>query len=312
MQQRSQVGAVRRRHILLGVIGFALAAAMARGEKAADAAAPAAAPSPEKWVTERLQFEEPVKAGTPIRITNPLGAVQVRRVRDPKLPVFAIIQHEENMPAPKVKLLRGPSLHLTVEPPAAAARPDGTSTTHRAACRADLSVFIPDGSPLLVETTRGAVTIKGIRAEVAVTTVSGRAEIFADGPVRAETRSGDIIIIFRTSSRWTHDMELSSVSGNIVARMPRPADCRVRVVAGGELTSDFSAKIRQPVDLREKTADIRVADSPAGARGFWGRVGRRLVHPLRHTPRLTIKTEVGAVKVLRAPPGWIGVQEDAP
>lgn len=312
MRPRSLACRGRHRPLLSGALGFACAAALAAGSRAADAPGPAVTPKPGDWVTERVQFEEPVKAGMPIRVTNPLGSVQVKRVREQKLPVFAMLQREAGSPAPKLRLQSGAALHLMVEAPPEAPRADGTSSTHRVACRADLSVFIPDGSPLLVETTRGSVTIKGIRADAAVTTISGRTEIYADGPIRAATRSGDIIVVFRTASRWGHDMELTTVSGNIVTRMPRPADCRVRVETGGEVTSDFSARVRQPVDSRRKTVDIRVADTRDGARGFWARAGRRAIHPLRRTPRLTITSELGAVKVLRAPPDWIGVQEEEP
>ena len=118
------------------------------------------------------------------------------------------------------------------------------------------------------------------------------------------------MVIFRTASRWGRTMDLTSVTGNIAARMPRPADCLVRVVAGGEITSDFSTRVEQPVDSHTKTVEIRVADTVKGSRGFWGRAGRRVIHPFRRTPRLTVKTDLGAVKILRAPPGWMGSQED--
>lgn len=305
---------------MTGLVTVAAAAAAVWAATATAAESPRPEPArpdslPASWTSERVQIEEPVKAGMPIRITNPIGNVQVRRVRDPRFVVFATVQRQDGTPVPEFRIRRSPVLGLTVEPPAAAAGTDaepGTSTPRRAACRADLAVFVPDGSALQVETTQGSITVKGIRCDVEAATAGGAIEVFADGPVRAATRGGDITVIFRTAARWTHDMNLASETGNIAVRMPRPADSRVHIETGGDLTSDFTTRVRQPVDSRLKTADIRVADGESGSRGFWSRAGRRLLHPFRRTPRLTIRTEIGSVKVLRAPPGWLGVQEDLP
>jgi hypothetical protein len=228
------------------------------------------------------------------------------------MPVFATVQRKQGDPKPEFKVQRGPVMHLTVVSPAERPDTSPTSTAHRAACRVDLSVFIPDKSPLWIETARGSMIVKGIREPVLANSTSGLIEIFADGPVNAVTKSGDIAIVYRSASRWTRDMRLTSATGNIAVRMPRPADCVVRAQAGGDLTSDFSTRVEQPVDSRVKTATIRVADTAKGTRGFWSRAGRRIVHPFRRTPRLTIQSELGSVKVLRAPPGWIGTQEETP
>ncbi len=270
-----------------------------------------AATATNDWSVEDVRFEEPVKAGAPIRVTNPLGDVQVRQLRDRKFFVTAAVQRRRNTPLPEFKIQRGDAVHLVVAAPATPAAPPVAHAV-TGGVRADLAVFAPPGSALFVETAHGSIVSKGVKNDLAVRTNSGGVELFAGGWVDAVTKSGDIFVLFKTAQVPPRDMRLHSETGGIVVRLPRVANAVIDITTAGELSTDFSASVTRPADSHTKTARIRVSEGPSGTRGACSRFLQRVIHPFRHTPRIEIRTVTGAVKVIRCPPDWRGTQEDEP
>ena len=152
---------------------------------------------PEVWIeTERWPVELP--AGTVLRVSNVLGDVRGRSSGDDKLLVVATIQRFEAGQEDAEVLISHEADEVVVTtryPSAENRRPDG-----RLNGRIDLSLLVPAGSKMIVETGPGLIEVKGVDRDLAARTTSGRLRVTTSRALTAETRGGELVAVIRKPS----------------------------------------------------------------------------------------------------------------
>jgi hypothetical protein len=140
------------------------------------------------------------------------------------------------------------------------------------AFRTTLTVFVPAGSSVGVETVNAGVSVEGVNGELGVETVNGGVKIAgARSPVEVETMTGAIEI-----QALSVPMELSSISGTVTVD-GASGEVQIETVSGrvsatGEMVSALGIKTTTgPVDFRGSIArageiDIETFSSPVKLR----------------------------------------------
>ena len=140
------------------------------------------------------------------------------------------------------------------------------------AFRTTLTVFVPAGSSVGVETVNAGVSVEGVNGELDVDTVNGGVKIAgARSPVEVETMTGAIEI-----QALSVPMELSSISGTVTVD-GASGEVQIETVSGrvsaaGEMVSALGIKTTTgPVDFRGSIArageiDIETFSSPVKLR----------------------------------------------
>jgi hypothetical protein len=149
---------------------------------------------PEVWVdTPRWQVE--LAADTELRISNPYGDVRGRSSADGKLLVVGIIQRfdpEQRDAEVLIEEGKGRVVVRTEYPSADQRLADG-----RLNGRIDLSVLVPAGHKMRVETGAGLIEVKGVDRELVARTTSGRIRLTTARAISAKTVSGELIAVLK-------------------------------------------------------------------------------------------------------------------
>jgi hypothetical protein len=248
---------------------------------ATQVAAPQGNPVPEDWRIDNSRWSEPVGSTTTVTIRNLFGDLRVRPTGDDQIALSAMIQRHRDDPrrAEVQHSIVGDTFELEVGyPPVADLDPGEVPASWRRR-RVDLTVFVPAGRNLIIETAAGLIEIKGLADGVEARSASGDIALDVGGPVDAHTERGAIRVQFK-DTRWPAGSTLQTLTGDIAAWLPPQANATAHLETFGEITTDYSIAIsRQPGSTR-KSAVAVVGDGGA---------------------RLSLTSNRGSLKLLRSP-----------
>ncbi len=259
------------------------------------------AEDPAGWIHKKVEFEDPLPPGMPVKVVNLYGDVRVKGIVDDHLPVFGILQKRNDTAFdPRVEIKHCDDVStVTVLAGGAENEIEGSVTSRELGFRVDLTVFIPPASDVSVETRNGLIKIKGVKRDVFAKSVMGGIEISTPGSVRAETRGGDMLVAFKPCKQPSRS-DLKTLTGDVSVVFPRPVDVVAALRTSGTISTDFSIDIEKQIDSRFKTAKVRISESSSGARGCLHRTIRRILNPFRNLSHVVVESNLGAIS-LRAP-----------
>jgi hypothetical protein len=257
-------------------VALLLFAALARADDPVDAG----------WTLRDDRTVHPLKAGTPVSITNLVGDVRVREVPDPTLTIVAMIQQHRD--DPRIAIVRkGATLPCQVEALFPGAPPEGLYPPGRSA-RVDLTVFVPPGSPVSIATAGGRLEAKGLTGDVTARSDTGKILVRTPGLIDAASRRGDVDVQIRQLGRG-RVFRICSEAGKVSVRLPAAGAATVRAATTGRIASDFSMAVVRPTTSAHKHATIQFGTSA---------LGRRLYGWALRRSRVEIESEHGDVSVL--------------
>lgn len=269
---------------------------------AADASEPAADAG--NWQVERVHREGVVKRGTAVRVFNHYGAVRARRMKENRLAVFAHIQTPTaDRPKPDIRLDAMAGLVSVGVPTDVVPALPLVSTQRRV--RVDLTVFLPEHSPVHVETHDGLVRTSGVEERVSVRTTTGDVRLSLVADAEVVTQAGNVEIVFERCGRG-QDVGVVTETGDVDLRFPRPADAVLTAETSGRLVTDFSVDVTQAASATCKKIRATICEGPEGTRGWWGRLWERLRSAWGGRGRIRVETVSGDLSLYRAAAAWRG------
>ena len=254
---------------------FGLGAAAARGEGAAP-----------DWTQRDERVAHPLKAGTPVCITNLVGDVRIREAAEPVLTIVAIVQQRRDDPR-VAAIAAGDQLPCVVSAAFPGAAPAGLYPPGRAP-RVDLAVLVPPGSPVFVTTAAGRIEAKGMSGDVTACSDTGKISVQTPGLIRATSRRGDIEAIVKNAGRG-RAFRFASETGRIAVRLPHHGAAEVTARTAGLLASDFTMAVTRPATSTHKVARVHVGTST---------VGRWLTGWFRRVSTIELASEQGDIQIL--------------
>lgn len=225
----------------------ALFAAAATGLLVACASGPIDSDAPSSFATPAAESDRPVvdvsivdfhsdklTTNQPIRIVNHWGNIEVRSRRTPgSFDVTAAVQRigVDAPPPPEFRqrIVDGVA-ELVVEFPGARIEP-------RRSGRVDLAVFVPEGSPLILEARDGLVKAKKVANPLTVRTTTGPVQVVNDGSIDVRSESGRVQVR-PMYARWDH-VDAQSEHGTVVAFLPTHSSFIVTAEGTDEVFSAY-------------------------------------------------------------------------
>ena len=213
---------------------------------------------PEVWVdTVRWKVELP--SDSTLRIANRLGDIRARSSGDGKLLVVAIIQRfapEQKDADVSISTYEGEVVVETRYPSAEALNEDG-----RLNGRIDLSLLVPAGLQMEVETVHGLIEIKGVKRDLTARTASGRLRVTTDREISAQTESGELRIVLKNPG-MARPAHLETADGSLrVDLLDRPG-LSLRARTAGEVVSWLGSLGERPASRENGISELRFGDSP--------------------------------------------------
>jgi hypothetical protein len=221
------------------------------GATALDTGSPAGVPSAGEWVVERAETRGAVEAGRAVKVGNPHGNVVVRGGDEGEIMVLSLAQRQRTDPRHAEVAIRPGVEEVTVEASWAQAAPaaeGGEAERHRI----DLTVLVPPGSAVSIETIDGDVEAKGLRAPLRVETVRGDVRAVVTGEVVAVSEHGALLVHF-LSTGWQRGSRLTTTTGAITAELPAGGEATVTFHTAGSITTDYSVEIERDERSSRKT-----------------------------------------------------------
>lgn len=243
-----------------------LAAGLLLGNHAAAAEEDSAA-----WTMRDERFTHPLKAGTPVCITNLVGDVRVRETVDPSLTVVAMIQQRREDPRRAV-ITRGDVLPCQLEATFPGDAPADLYPPGRAP-RVDLTVMVPPGAAITIVTAGGRIEAKGVSGDVTARSDTGRIVIRTPGVIDAVSRRGDVDVRIGDLGRG-RVFRVFTEAGRASVRLPATGAATVRVTTTGRIASDYSMAVARTATSTHKQATIHYGASRLG-RWLFGWAARR-------------------------------------
>lgn len=209
------------------------------------------------WLIERISWEAKIQPGLPIEVHNPYGDVRSRGTDDGKLAISGMVQkHKDDDQRIEFDIQETPEkivINLIFQ------GDDELTYKKKGLRRADVTVYIPFGSPFRVSTLKGLLEVKGLKSDVDA--YSERGKIFAriNGHLIAKTRQGDITAVLKEAV-WTRPIEIESILGEITVQLPANAGGIAIATTGGEITTDYSIEIKHSAGTTVKTGTARLGE----------------------------------------------------
>lgn len=220
----------------------------------------------ENWEIRHFNWERSIRAKNPVEVNNPYGDVRIRRGPDSTVFIYAITQKHKNDPDdPKIIIKTGEGLSVDVTYPKNSTSMDGISLKTNTKRRVDLTLFIPKGSSLDVQTYSGKIIAKGLQSDVQAKTDSGKIFLRISGTAKAVSDSGELVIFLKDPS-WSWPPVFETSTGDISVRMPKNADVAVDISTAGEITTDYSIQIISKPDSRIKQGNALILK---GRQNLW-------------------------------------------
>jgi hypothetical protein len=212
-----------------------------------------------EWSIDRWAWSGP--AGEVIEVENVFGDLRIRGAATDQVEVTAVLQHVVGDP----RRLRvaidesGPALAVSVvveRDPTVAAPASETAEMRRR--RVDLVVMVPATAELRAWTDGGLLEVKGVDADVAAQTESGRILLKVGGGARVRSERGDVEVVF-ANANWDQAPEIVTGTGEALIWLPRMASVAASIATRGEISTDYSLSIaRDPNEERLKLAEARI------------------------------------------------------
>lgn len=213
---------------------------------------------PEVWVESPRWVVDLPKDST-LTISNPLGDVRGRSSGDEKLMVVGIIQRlapDQDDGEVLISSDEGEVNVRTVYPSASALAQNG-----RPNGRIDLSVLVPAGRAMVVETQHGLIEIKGIKRDLNLRTGSGRLRVTTGLALTAQTESGELRAVLKNPSA-AHLARLSTKTGELRVDLPDQAELAIRARTGGELRLKGTSLAKVPIVREGELSTLEAGKSP--------------------------------------------------
>jgi hypothetical protein len=104
-------------------------------------------------------------------------------------------------------------------------------------------LFVPQGSPVDIETERDDVEIKGVESDVTVRSIEGDLRLRSiGGRISAKTARGAIAATLETGVT-DEPQSLATETGPIEVHLWEDADLQVEIATSGVISTDFSIEI---------------------------------------------------------------------
>lgn len=217
------------------------------------------APASPTYQHLRAEHQAAIKAGTPVVIVNHFGDV---RTRPALANTVEIVSHSQFQHAAKPELVvKDETQQLLIEvvfPATSEPLPAGQKVIQRV----DLTLFIPNSSPLTVTTEQGLVEVKGHAAPLVVTTDRGEVRFKNSAQTQVKTVQGNIKGTFKgkPSAGKSH---IETIHGTVDLRFADQAAYHVQASTKGHITSDYTMKVDWKG--RERLKQVELETGKAGA-----------------------------------------------
>lgn len=213
---------------------------------------------PQVWVdTERWTVELPV--GSVLKVSNRLGDVRGRSSGNGKLLVVAIIQRFalEQGDADVSIVTKGGEVVVETRYPSAEIRgQDG-----RLQGRIDLSLLVPAGGRMEIETDHGLLEIKGISRDLVARTSSGRLRVTTGRTLTATTESGELRAVLKNATP-SQPARLETKGGPLRVDLLDTPGLGIRARTGGEMTPPQGDSEKVQVARKDGISELRMGKSP--------------------------------------------------
>ena len=189
-----------------------------------------------------------------LRVINHLGDVRARRGKGSDLNIISIVQRfkKDQTDAKTLINTEADQVEITTSYPSAVPDEGGERQG-----RIDLSLLVPYGAELTVETLDGLIEIKGVHRPIQARSESGRVRVSTGRRVKAHTDTGKLGITLGSPTQ-RESAELSTVTGAIqvdFAGYPMPS---LRVQTKGQINAK---DIPGTVALLEGSQDVSILES---------------------------------------------------
>ena len=194
----------------------------------------AAPPSMDEWRIEPFEWQGALDSGHRLTVRNPHGDVRARRSTSGDVAIFAAMQRHAGDPRAwrvAIEPVNGDLEVAVALGDAAVPAPLPADWSPR---RIDLTVFVPDGAQLRVETGAGRIEAKRLRSDIEARSTSGEIVVTGSGSVEARSETGAIRYSF-LSADWAGAARLSSGTGDITLVVPRDAAIDLTLRTRGEI-----------------------------------------------------------------------------
>ncbi len=230
------------------------ALAVAVGQLSAVLACLLAAEIPAQWEIDNVRRTEPAAGAERFEVHNLHGDLRLRPTDREEIFLSAMRQrHVDDPLRAEIDVTRDGSTcrigvrYRSVKDLDASDPPD--SWRRR---RVDVTLFVPAGRPIVVETDEGLIEVKGFDHGIVARSEVGDIVLWTAGHVSARTERGSISVRF-SNTDWSAPVELETRTGSITAALPAEADASVTLRTSGQLTTDYSMTIERAPGSRQKT-----------------------------------------------------------
>ena len=209
------------------------------------------------WLIDRIAWDKKIQPGMPIEVHNPYGDIRSRGTDDGKLAISAMVQsHKDDKHKIEFDIVENEgSIVVNV-----IYKGDDKETAKKNGLRrADVTVYVPNGSPYTVSTFKGYVEAKGLKCDIDAYSERGKIFLRTNGHMKAKTRQGNIKAVIK-ESEWKRALEFESVLGVIEVQIPSQAGGMAIAKTGGHITSDYSIQIEHAKGTKMKTGTARLGD----------------------------------------------------
>ena len=222
--------------------------------------APATEPGLEEpfWLTTtRREVELPPT--TALQVSNRYGDVRARGVHTGPLQVIAVVQRfEEDQEEARIQILEeSGTLRVEIHYPSA----DPPQAGDPLQGRVDVTVMVPRGGALRLESDAGLIEAKGVDRNLFAQSNSGRLEVITSRPLETSNREGDTQLLLKVSDP-EHPHRIRSASGDIELNVPASEPLSLRARTGGKITPRLSTDLEPLLEDMGEERELRVGTAP--------------------------------------------------
>jgi len=206
----------------------------------------------EEFSIETQRQNIPLTRTKSLRIINHLGDVRARHAKGSDLNVISVIQlfRKDQNDAKTLIKTEGKEIEITTAYPSAVKG----ATEEGLQGRIDLSLLVPYGADLIVETKDGVIEVKNVQRRIDARSESGRIRISTGRRLNAHSDSGKLGITLGSPTK-VENARVSSVTGDIhvdFSNSPMPS---ITAETRGQITEKGIGEEPSP---KEKNPEIHV------------------------------------------------------
>ncbi|MCU0755878.1 MAG: hypothetical protein MUE46_12260 [Xanthomonadales bacterium] len=242
--------------------------------------------APDGGFIDRVNWKEVLDAGTPVEIVNPHGDVRLRfGGYRRELELQAIAQRPKGVETRFELGLERLDDGVRLE----ARLPEGAEPA--VGQRADLVLFVAEGFPVRIRTTRGQIEVRGLRGDLTARTDSGDVAVRGVvGLLDLESQSGSVEAAPQPAPAGS-TQRIATLTGPITLGLAAESDLDLALATSAAFATEFSLEVTpQPGQEPNKTATARLGQGGA---------------------TLRVESRRGEIRLLRRAP-FVDVDPDAP